>query len=262
MHAVKFLLTSQCNLRCDFCHNEFQGDATRAQSGTYPFIDTKVREILAHHPRADTIKLSGGEPLLLPKQAVRILELSNEFSGIKQRILLSNLAINAPTSLQAVIQSGITEVRVNVPHLTQKEYSLSVGRDRLNIVLANCHQAAGHCKIRLQKVIQPETDGLEHILDYLRAASNLEFVSTVALLVDARSARPKDSFEKFAEKLGYCYQLIETGDRHRYYQSSKLDIVLSRCSLWDGISDAEEETDIYVVPPGNRLISYVSGKAY
>jgi molybdenum cofactor biosynthesis enzyme MoaA len=262
MKAIKFLVTNQCNLRCDFCHNEFQGDATKASANPNPYSDDNVVSLLTAHQSAHTLKLSGGEPLLLPIQCARIIELSRPFPNIAHRILLSNLALKDRKSLVAVLDSGVTETRVNVPHLKPEMYRDAVGRDRLQIVLDNCEVASSICAVRFQKVVDTQRETIAQLHAYIREASDLKFTSCVALLIDARSKNPFLAFNEVATALDMAFELVSYGQRHRRYRASRIDVVLSRCSQWDGATDVEEETDVYVVPPGIRLVSFLTGRAY
>jgi molybdenum cofactor biosynthesis enzyme MoaA len=262
MKAIKFLVTNQCNLRCDFCHNEFQGNATKTPSNPNPYSDDNVISLLTAHHTARALKLSGGEPLLLPTQRARINEISRTFPNITNRILLSNLALKDRKSLITVLHSGVTETRVNVPHLTPDRYRDAVGRDRLQIVLDNCEAASSFCAVRFHKVVDTQRETIAQLHDYIREASDLKFTSCVALLIDARSKNPFLAFNEVATALDMTFELVSYGQRHRRYRASRIEVVLSRCSQWDGTTDVEEETDVYVVPPGIRLVSFLTGKAY
>jgi molybdenum cofactor biosynthesis enzyme MoaA len=74
--SVRFLLTSRCNFRCTFCHNEFQGDVKR---GTEPRFDEHLVLALLDATSAAApvrVKISGGEPLLRFRDVVQLLQLS------------------------------------------------------------------------------------------------------------------------------------------------------------------------------------------
>ena len=62
--SIRFLLTDSCNIRCHYCHNEFQGFVSSSARPAWNMRTVSQLLAKAAKDSPTRVKFSGGEPLL------------------------------------------------------------------------------------------------------------------------------------------------------------------------------------------------------
>lgn len=191
-----------------------------------------------------------------------ILKLSSSFSNILNKILISNMILGEQRIVNELIESGLTEIRVNVPSMEVSQYSQITGKNKLQKVIGNSKYASFSCNVRFQKVTNYPAEPISELMRYIDSVIDLGCANTVSILIDQRSESPIKSFSLLSDELLKFGRLAYSGRRHRFFEYSGINVLLTHCSNWDPLLDSEEETDIYIVPPGIYMTQHIIGRAY
>lgn len=270
MSNIKFLINTSCNLKCTFCHNEFQGNTRGlAADKKLLFKKEKIEEILndffAVQSGPVTVKISGGEPLLMYEEVYKILEILRTYK-IDETILLSNLTLNNDLVYEKLAILGITAVRINVPSLDELEYASIVQAKSafLNTVQANCLLLKNKgVKIQFNAVIGDAafTDLSDRLSGYIGSVKQLGYVEQVTFITDDRSVNKEELFEKIHTEIEKIIGSKGKLRRNRIFEfeSDGIQFNVSKCNLED---NEESDKDVYIIPPGTRVQNFIKGKAY
>jgi molybdenum cofactor biosynthesis enzyme MoaA len=256
--ALRLLLTDRCNLRCSFCHNEFQGNAKRGATPTFNIalldsIVAKARDEAIAEPLS--LKLSGGEPTLYLDRCVDLLRWGTSHA-LDRRILLSNLARELDSADVANLRtSGLTEVRVNIPSAKPDTYAaitgISLGRARkaTEIVRSNM-QRLSDAGIAVQ---------VNRVLASVQATSELvEDMSELALWGVSHFRFIADDRQR-----GWSVPELTRLENDLAIQApSVASHEFTVCRQLDSESTDDDRHDWYITPPGKRLTIFERGRAY
>jgi len=262
---LKFLVCKSCNLKCNYCHNEFQGDTSGlTYDQQYSFVENKIHSLIEKKldiNKFDLFKISGGEPFLRPKQISLLLKIANEYS--KKKIILSNLTIYNSMILETIILMGVNEIRVNLPSFNYKEYSKITGcsRSYFDNIFKNISILQKHnINIRLNIVVSKpiESSLYSYIKTYLEKAISINIFKEVRFIVDERSKNKDVMLYEIFKILSDITSAIGEERRGRIidFKYNNTIISLSHCVV------GNKTSDIYIVPPGVILKNYEMGKAY
>ncbi|GAB3967444.1 radical SAM protein [Plantactinospora veratri] len=268
--ALRFLLTDTCNLRCVFCHNEFQGDMGSRPRETWNW--DRVRALLADAavPNRPRVKISGGEPTLRWSTLLQLLRLSREVDA-RDLTLFSNLTLLSESRIDTLRDAGLDHVAANLPSFRSGIFASRTAQSRqpLNLVLENAAllRSAG---ISVQfNLVVPRLDDESAVKAFLTAelaAADAHSATwdTIALVADDWSPNPTEVQGWIRRWLGWERGLVERTDRP--YRSHEFDwggrrVLASRCTRW-GREQERAEADDYVVAPGRILRAHVRGRAY
>lgn len=263
---LKLLINTSCNLKCTFCHNEFQGNTIGTQKDKFKIYDEeRLRGIFTCflNTKSDeyNLKISGGEPLLMPSEVVKVLRIASEFP-FNKKILISNLAQKRTNVLRDIVELGIDEIRVNIPSFSKVEYMMIVGGglSTLDNVLSNCaYLSSLGVALRLNVVVVNEEDVAGFMTLYIEKVLQLNMFKHITFIVNDRSEKKKLIFNEMISILARMsgHSEVRRGRIYEIYYSTII-ISASMCSDWD----ETEENDWYFRPPGDRFLNFVRGKAY
>jgi molybdenum cofactor biosynthesis enzyme MoaA len=113
---LRILLTEQCNLSCNFCHNEGQPARDALLAATPHEIGRIVADL--REWREVRVKLSGGEPTLHPRLGEYVDAVVA--GGATDVTVITNA--NRPDVLAKIVPAGRFRVSVNVPASVPVEY--------------------------------------------------------------------------------------------------------------------------------------------
>ena len=260
--VLKLLMYDGCNLKCNFCHNEFQGNKSGERLRHFKF-DKANLELFFSKYSINTVKYSGGEPLLNFDELVNVLRFFSEEKNIKDNIILTNLAAGKTSNLEMLVDYGITEFRVNIPSFDEQEYIYTTRIDSLEKVKKRCILLGKlNTKIRLQCVIDDETlQPTRFIGRYIKSALSLGVSTDISFLVSARCANHEKLYGNISIYLSDKYQVKGFSNRATEYDLGGATINLTRCSEWTDQEEVEQ-SDLYITPPGVELNYHSIGRAY
>jgi len=264
--TLRFLLVDSCNLRCRYCHNEFQGDAA---AGRRPGWDwSKVDRLLAAAAATGplTVKLSGGEPLTRWPVLLRLLRLSQE-AGADTIALFSNLTLLSADRMRQLRQAGVSRVHANLPSFRPEVFAARTGQVRwpVEAVLGNARLARS-MGARVQ---------FNLVVPQLAASATSSFLSTeltgaqqhrdawdvLALLADDWGQDPAGSKRRIGEFAAGVGAPVDRPGAADEFEWAGKRLLAGRCTDWrDPVERAA--ADVYVVAPGEVLRSYSRGRAY
>lgn len=268
--ALRLLLTDRCNIRCTFCHNEFQGDTVPGKIKRWD--EALVVELLTEFSLHNflRVKFSGGEPLLQWAELQHLLRLSRA-AGARDMTLFSNLTLASDSRLLILARAGVERIHTNLPSFDPSHFIVRTGQPylALNSVL-NHARSARTMNIRVQfNLVVPAVSPVERLHKLLeaelhQAATVADSWDALAFIADARGARPFESQHLVHELLAampgmrYADARVLRGDEFHWCGKS---IFASRCTDWSEASDLAE-ADTYVLPPGRLLSIHTIGRAY
>jgi pyruvate-formate lyase-activating enzyme len=268
--ALRFLLTDRCNLRCTFCHNEFQGDVSRTRRSVWR--ESLVEQLFSDFSLSNTlrVKFSGGEPLLQWVELQNLLQMSKE-ANARDTTLFSNLTLASPAKLHYLASLGLDRINTNLPSFESRTFSSRTGQARMSLdrVLARARIARSlgiHVQFNLVVPTFPEETAASAFLDAeLRDASDeADAWDALALIADARGPSPRQAQEWIHEFLAGMPEVQYAGDgvlRGEEFHWRGKSIFASRCTDWSVASELAE-ADWYILPPGRILPVHALGRAY
>lgn len=268
--ALRFLITDGCNLRCSFCHNEFQGDvgAREERLWNWRLVTSLLTDTAA---RSDLrVKISGGEPTLRWGILLRLMRLAAD-AGARDLTLFSNLTTLSDLKIGALRDAGLKRVATNLPSFRTSWFADRTGQSRwpVQMVLNNA-RLLRESGINVQfNVVVPTFPDESLLASYLSeelsaAESHLATFDTVALVADDWAARPDDMQSWIRGWLASERGLPEDAScPYRSHEFRWIDrrLLVSRCTSWSREEEVAE-ADVYVVPPGVPLRNHVRGRAY
>jgi uncharacterized Fe-S cluster-containing radical SAM superfamily enzyme len=266
--VLRFLVTDRCNLRCVFCHNEFQGDLSRRPGWDYG----RVEQLLSDAGRLGPVrvKFSGGEPLLRWRELVRLLDLA---CGVEPTdiTIFTNLTLLTGQRLHRLSTSGVDQLHVNLPSFDPDTYASRTGRSRrvLDTVIRDS-AAARRTGLRVQlNLVLPSLRSAEEVRGCVDAELSIGWTHRdcwdgISFLVDDWSGEPEQVRSWIREALTGLRGAEECArSPYRTYEFRWRDKTLqaSRCTTWSSYRE-KSEADVYVVPPGTTLTTFTRGRAY
>lgn len=255
--SVKFLISRQCNYNCFFCHNEFQEkNLDEGMSFDCHSVFRILKDIQEQHG-IESMKFSGGEPLIRLKHFVDLLRCVRSFNV--KKILLTNGALLSNIVADKIIALGITEVRFNMPHYSANKYAEMTGANQTDYQEARRKMQRLKdlgMDIRVNVVVtgkafhsgeMPLSCFVESFLDEFPEYS-------VSFILQHRLV---DSVN-LHEKLRHAISLLAGNDGEMVSKRKTCFIVNSRKIMLLSCIDPHrvkdlyfDDTDVYVYPPGN-----------
>ncbi len=113
-HKLRLIVTSKCNLKCFYCHNEGQPKGN-------DFLSTELvhhlLRVVSHRGDAPkVVTISGGEPLLHPQLDYMVRALS---SVAAHRTVVTNGVLLDQERLDTLRRAGVTKLRIGVDSVSQ-----------------------------------------------------------------------------------------------------------------------------------------------
>lgn len=268
---LRFLLTDSCNIRCSFCHNEFQGDIVPRgkrywDRAAVSSLLTKAQ--LSGKPR---IKISGGEPLLRWQDLVFLVRLGLEY-GINGSTVFTNLTLATHDRLSQLVNMQVRGLNCNLPSFLPDTFLQRTGQSRwpLEDVLRNARLARRiGLSVQFNLVVPQMSDpaALNRLLDQEISATarHVDAFDTLALVVDDWGTHKKAQWELVTQatrsRLNIAEEYSPDTPRSCTFSHNGKKILVSRCTDWTVEGD-RDEADIYIIPPGIPLVEHTRGKAY
>jgi molybdenum cofactor biosynthesis enzyme MoaA len=267
--SVRFLLTNSCNIRCSYCHNEFQGDLGR-QPAAVAWDQGLLLSLLrkAHSEGICRAKFSGGEPLLRWRELCGLGELCAR-EGLVDQTVFTNLTLMSSEKAYALVRGGVRRFNCNLPSFQAASFASRTGQRRwpLTAVLRSSRllRQLG-CYVQFNLVVS--------VTDYLSVAAtiaseldgaqrHIDAWDALAFLADDRLAGRDMLHALIADVLATTCHGTRATDRGRSYEFrwKERRLVASRCTNWNDPAEAAG-ADLYIVPPGTAMTNFVRGRAY
>lgn len=268
--TVRFLLTDICNLRCTFCHNEFQGDAGRTRGPSWD--PEQVTSLLQQAAAAGNLraKFSGGEPTLNWSNLMELVTASG-LAGARDMTLFSNLTLLSATKLAALYQAGVTKIHTNLPSFDETQFETRTAQARWSLVsvldTARTARAMGF-EVQFNLVVKTFPTAAEIrrsvTTELDLAAAHRGSWDALAIVADDWAPEPAAIQQQIAEAIRELPDAAEIADRPRRSQLFDWQgrrLLASKCTEWAAPTEVAE-ADIYVIPPGKVLLTYARGRAY
>jgi len=262
---VRFLMCNYCNLRCSYCHNEYQGgiDCQTAKSIKNFSKETICKTLEEYNlNNIDSIKISGGEPFLKPNEVIEILEFSSRMN--KKSVILTNATIHDSILFNKIIENEVHEIRINLStfDITKYKNITKANNEQVKVLYDNIdYFTKNKIPISLNVVLVCQPNEIKNfIIDYVKTATTtykpMNFKSLRFIINDWLS--DKDNyFEKANEVL---VSLTNTSGKQRKdciidFKDYYIPVSLIKCNM-------NKESDVYLIPPGIVLTNPKKGKAY
>lgn len=146
--SLRISITKKCNLKCIFCHQEGEKHAPEKEMS----VENIVRIVTAATEfGVDTVKFSGGEPLMREdfEEIIAQLPALRNISATTNGVMLSERA-------SSLADSGLDRVNVSLPSTNKEHYGAITGSpDMLPKVIAGIDAAidAGLTPVKLNMVL-------------------------------------------------------------------------------------------------------------
>ena len=262
---VRFLICNDCNLRCNYCHNEYQGSiycqrAENKRNFSKEIIYKTFKEYNLNN--VDSIKISGGEPFLKPKEVIKIIEFSSNIN--KKNIILTNATIHNSNLFNKIIEHKTHEIRINLPTFDVLKYKsiTKASNENVKILYDNIdYFAKNNIPISLNVVLMCHFNEiksfiLEYITSVITVYKPMGFKSIRFIINDWLPDKDyyfDKSYEVFASLINTSG--IQRRGRIIDFNDYYIPISLIKCNI-------NEESDVYLIPPGIVLTNHTKGKAY
>jgi molybdenum cofactor biosynthesis enzyme MoaA len=258
---IRFLICNKCNLKCNYCHNEYQGGIDRSK---ICFSNEIIHKTLVEYNLndIDCIKISGGEPFLKPKEVSEIIEFSSSIN--KRIVIITNATIHNCNLFEKIIEHKTLEIRISLPTFDRSKYKdiTKANDEQVKILYDNiAYFAKNNIPISLNVVLACHIDEVKSfILDYVKTATttykSINFKS-IRFIVNDWLPDKDIYFNKTNEVLASLTNTLGTQRRGRIFDFNNYHIPISLIKC-----DMNKESDIYLIPPGIVLTNRIKGKAY
>ena len=260
---IRFLICNNCNLKCDYCHNEYQGDVDfQIDNSVRSFLKETVCKTLNEYNLNNfaSIKISGGEPFLKPDEVSKIIDFSSSIN--KRIVILTNATIHNSNLFDKIIEHKTKEIRIHLPTFDISKYkSITKASDKeVKILYDNIDFFNKHnIPVSLNVVLAYHFDEIESFIkEYIITANNkLMNFKSIRFIVDDWLPNKDYHFEKAYKILAVLTNTLGERRRGRIidFHNYHIPISLIKC-------DINEESDVYLLPPGIVLTNHIKGKAY
>ncbi|MEA4945610.1 MAG: GTP 3',8-cyclase MoaA [Propionicimonas sp.] len=208
---LRVSLTDRCNLRCSYC---MPAEGLAWLPGRTILTDTEVVRLVRVAVEllgVDTVRFTGGEPLLRPGLAgiiAAVRELTTDRGGPPGVALTTN-GIGLDAHVAALKAAGLERVNVSLDSLNRQRYAALARRDRLPEVLAGlaAAEAAGLRPVKVNTVVMRgvnEVDVLPLAEYCLERGYQLRFIEQMPL--GPRHGWDRDAMVPAAEVLARLQQ--------------------------------------------------------
>ncbi len=219
--GVRVSLTDRCNFDCVYCHNEGLGDtrgpmeATDDEMGTDEVV--RVLETLAEFD-VDTVKLTGGEPLLR-EDVEEIVRRAPDEMGVS----LTTNGTFLPDRAEGLADAGVERVNVSQDALDPEAFAEITKTGAYEQVLEGVKAAvdAGLAPVKLNMVVFEHTAGyvpemVEHVAE--KEGLQLQLIEYMPELVGKPEwAIDIERVHGWLEEQANRVERREMHDRRRYY---------------------------------------------
>lgn len=264
---LRFLVTGRCNLRCGFCHNEFQGGP--ADRRPY-WDDGAVRGLLAAERRCPArVKFSGGEPLLYWPELLQLLGLTRQ-AGVNDITVFTNLTLFGEARARRLRRLGVGRLTVNLPSFDPATYAERTARARwpLSSVVRHAMVAREQGMLVQLNMVLPvlsaERDVRRLVESELAAADRYGAAwDKLAFLADDWGQEPERvrAWTRDALTASGARPLVTHPTRSWEFAWRRKSLLATRCTSWSSARE-RDDADLYVVPPGRPLRRFTRGRAY
>jgi len=138
INYMRISVTDQCNLRCCYCMPE-EGLPCVDKSELLTFDEIETIVSAGVSIGIDTIKITGGEPLLR-KDITKLIKNIKNIHGIKQVTLTTN-GVLLEQYAKELKEAGIDSININVPALTKERYASISRRDQFIQIMEGIRKA-------------------------------------------------------------------------------------------------------------------------
>jgi len=258
---ARFLICNGCNLRCDYCHNEYQGGIDESEEN---FSKETIYKTFKEHNlnNVNSIKISGGEPFLKTKEVSEIIEFSSSIN--KRIVILTNATIHNLSLFDKIIEHKTHEMRISLPTFDISKYkNITKANDEdVKVLYDNIvYFAKNNIPVSLNVVLVCHFNEIKSfILNYIETAmttyKSMDFKS-IRFIINDWLPDKDNYFDKAYEVLASLTNTSGIQRRGRIidFNDYYIPISLIKC-------DMNEESDVYLIPPGIVLTNHIKGKAY
>jgi molybdenum cofactor biosynthesis enzyme MoaA len=260
---ARFLICNNCNLKCDYCHNDYQGGID-FQISERNFSKEIIYKTLKEydHVNIDNIKISGGEPFLKPKEVNEIIEFSSNIN--KKIVILTNATIYNNDLFNKIIEHKVHEIRINLPtfDISKYKYITKANDKEVNILYDNIfYFANNNIPITLNVVLICHFNEIKKFIqNYLKTVTttykSIE-IKSIRFIINDWLPDKNVYFDKACKELTSLTNSSGSLRRGRIidFNDYYIPISLIKC-------DMNEESDLYFIPPGIVLKERIKGKVY
>jgi molybdenum cofactor biosynthesis enzyme MoaA len=269
--TVKFLVTARCNIRCAFCHNEFQGDGGEVVYEMFdPLRTTALLRALSQEGKFADLKISGGEPLIFMDGLKTALLASARFE-FDRKILVSNLLAGNVDTFALLKQSGVSELRINVPSFSASGYQSLTGTSKksFSVLLKRIELARKFgFYLRANTVIcNTSLDLLRQEFGAVDTQTRLwDLFDELYLIADYRSPNrdliEREMTEVVQSMYGASLVTKRKGRILEYRTRGNRKVSIARCTVTEAGDGAAQPRDFYIRPPGMLMTEFVPGFSY
>ncbi len=271
-NGLRVLLTSKCNFKCFFCHNEglspnSTNDTKVDVSSIIDFVKYGVRDLT----------LSGGEPLLVFKKIVNILDaLVKEIDSPTLKELEITIVTNGrllskdKINLLADYKIKFSGIRLNVSiHSPDPEIYDSVTRtvNQHTTVIRNIQMAIkSNLEVRLNYVLlrdfNSNSESIEEIIEY-SSLIGVKRIKIIEFLVTDLNREFYSSFSRLDPVMynhRFMASVIETRSKRKTsytFAHKNLTVDFTRCTCALGCIDCVASRELEI-GPGNTVIGCIA----
>ena len=195
--SLRISLTSRCNLKCIYCHNEGETRDIKNEMSSETVANI-VRASLAFG--VNKVKFSGGEPLIREdfEDIIKALPKLKDISATTNGTLLASRA-------QGLADSGLDRINISLPSLSPEKYRKVTGGD-IHKTLAGIDAAVncGLTPVKLNMVLLKGINDAEilQMMDFIRKFEGKVILQLIELMDFQNTGKYRiniNEVEKFLE---------------------------------------------------------------
>lgn len=213
--SLRISLTSRCNLKCIYCHNEGETRDIKNEMSSET-VTNIVRASLAFG--VNKVKFSGGEPLIREdfEEIIKALPKLKDISATTNGTLLASRA-------QGLADSGLDRINISLPSLSPEKYRKVTGGD-IHKTLAGIDAAVncGLTPVKLNMVLLKGINDAEilQMMDFIRKFEGKVILQLIELMDFQNTGKYRiniNEVEKFLESRTSDIVEREMHRRRKYY---------------------------------------------
>lgn len=211
--SLRISLTTKCNLRCIYCHNEGEHRNLKEEASQLTFVNIiKAAQSFG----IDEVKFSGGEPLMRKdfEDILKALPPLKDISATTNGTFLAERA-------QSLSESGLHRVNINLPSLSPEIYKKVTGGD-INTVLKGIDAAVDNhlTPVKLNMVLLKgiNHNEIENMMEFVKGYNGKVILQLIELLDFQKLYKVDiDEVERFLESKALYIRERSLHRRKKYY---------------------------------------------
>ncbi|MCR8433416.1 MAG: GTP 3',8-cyclase MoaA [Crenarchaeota archaeon] len=204
--SIRIIVNVECNYNCIFCHSEGYYHCSKDSQQMLSVEDIQRVGLVARMFDIDSVKITGGEPLLHPS-IDKVISTLNDL-GFRDISLVTNGSL-LEKLVERLKQSGLVRINVSLVSLRENRYDAITRTNNMLPRVLRGIKLAKEVGLKPVKINVVVLQGLndDEIFDFIEFGRSNE---VVVQFIEYHSPRVDESFKKFYKPLDELQTFLES----------------------------------------------------